>query len=290
MRGLSYQTTSGAAARPAGSPRRYTSGSAGLARLRPGSCEIRTHAPARHPPAGRRRLSHSQESLSGRCSRGASGSGSGQRPRLRPTPRLAGPSDPTSEPGPAAEERRRGRCVPGPGALDAGWEHRGGRSGGRGHRRARAAQAQRAASPPLQPRDPRPRPDAALTGQRLLLRRRQQQGPRPSAPSSAAASSSAAATNRPSAPPTDTTAGAAEAATSGRPLGSVSGAGEGRAAAGQSRGAGRRNPRQRRAGRAADTAATGLLLSTPAFLRGARREAGGRGGRAQRTLSAGPKS
>lgn len=191
--------------------------------------------------------------LSGRCSRGASGSGVRTEPRLRPSPRLARRLTPRS---PARRRRSgggegasRAPALPTPAGST-------GRSGGTGrsvgteesgpHRPSAAAHLR------LQPRDPRPR------------------GPTPRLPGSASSSAGGSSRARgprhhlpppprprrrlptahprrqptqPLAPPRQPPPGTG----TGRPLGSVSGAGEGRAAAGQSRGAGRRNPRQRRA-------------------------------------------
>lgn len=209
MRGLGYQTTSGAAARPAGSPWRCTPPShPRRGRPAPAGVVKSAHTPRPAPTRGPAEAeSFPGVTLSGRCPPGASRSGVRTEPRLRPSPRPARRLTPR---GPAW--RRRREYIPDPSGPDAGWEHQ--EVGG--HRRVRAAQAPRSRPPLPTARGPAPEGlDAALTGQRLLLRRRQQQGPRPPAPFSAAASSSAAATNRPSAPPTDTTAGAAKAATSG---------------------------------------------------------------------------
>lgn len=144
-----------------------------------------------------------------------------------------------------------------------------GRSGGTERIRA-AGPAQlptSASSPGTTPEGPTPR----LPGSASFLRRRRRQGPRPPAPSSAAASSLGGGYQPPiRAANRHNRAGAAEAATSGHgdgaePLGSVSG-GRGRASRGRSEPrAGRRNPKAAPgSGRAADTAATGLLL-TPAL-------------------------
>lgn len=192
--------------------------------------------------------------LSGRCPRGASSSGVRTEPRLRPSPRPARRLTPRGPTGrrqerPAAKvrlgPRRSRRRVGAPGGRGCT-----GRSGGTlesgPHRPSAAARLR------LPPGDPRPRgptprlPGSASSSAGGSSRAR---GPRhhlPPPPCPRRRLPTAHPRRQPTQPPAPPRQPPPGTGTD-RPLGSASGAGEGRAAAGQSRGAGRRNQRQRRA-------------------------------------------